>query len=587
LRKYIQKKSNKLFYKFLLLFILPLSLSAQPFPKDYFRSPVDFPYHISGTFAEFRRDHLHSGLDIPAPMHSKVYAVADGWVARIRIQPAGYGRVIYIAHPNGYMSVYAHIDRFAPYLEAYLVKKQYLEETYEIDFYPEKEELPVKKSDVIASSGNSGMSTGPHLHFEFRKMAGEKPTNPLLFGLPVIDNLKPIFKTIRIYTANDEGHLLSNPAPQNIPVSKGPNGYKLKSGGTITVPPKFIIGVQAQDLDGSGNRNGLYGLEVLFDGKTWYKNNMDHFSFTNFRAVNSLTDYSLYLKSGKFFQITRVSDCDGIGIYSDVENKGVFDVSDLKPHQVMVKIRDYLGNASTLEFSVKANNTNIPIQEKNNFNNSNYTTLPCNKNNTVDKPGIRIFFPEGVLFDSLDFHMKQSAGPPSLYSDVFTLQDAFTPLNDNIIVSIAPRNVPKELLQKTCIVKVGEKGGYAYVKSGYNNGRVSCQTRKFGSFAVALDQTPPYITAVSSVVKKTKKGRKKTIATPKNTLKFRIGDNLSGIDNYCGYINDKWVLMEFSKKGSLLSYTYDEHLHPGVNTFVLVVTDKVGNESRFETIITR
>ncbi len=565
--------------------LFPILIEAQPYPQNYFRSPLDFSYHISGTFAEFRNDHLHSGIDIPANMRSKVYAVADGWVSRIRIQPNGYGRVIYIAHPNGYLSVYAHLDHFNPELEAYLVKKQYIEETYEIDFYPEIGELPIKKGEVIALSGSSGASTGPHLHFEMRKMAGEKPTNPLLFGLPVIDPLKPIFKTIRIYTANDEGHLLEIPAALNIPVVKSPGGYKLKSGNSINVPAKFIIGVQAQDLDGSGNRNGLYGLQVLFDGNKWYENNMDNFSFTNFRAVNSLTDYSLYLKTHKFFQITRVSDCDGIGIFSDARNKGVFDVSDQKPHSITINIRDYLDNVSTLEFIVKANNSTIIHAQKNNLAGTNLITVPCNTNQTVEKPSIRIYFPEGVLFDSLDFKMTQSTGPASLYSDVFSLQDGFTPLNDNILVSITPRNLSKDLLQKACIVKVGAKGSYSYVNSGYDNGRVSCLTRKFGSFAVAIDNTPPTISAVSSTVKKTRKGKKTVSITQRNVLKFRIGDNMSGIGNYCGYINDKWVLMEFSQKGNLLTYTFDEHLKPGINKFVLVVTDKKGNEARYTTDI--
>ena len=130
--------------------IRPLIADSQSYPQNYFRSPVDFDFHISGTFAEFRNDHLHSGLDIPAHMRSRVYAVADGWVYRIRIQPSGYGKVIYIAHPNGFLSVYAHLDEYSPKLETYLKKIQYQEQAFELDYYPDSKEMPVKKNEVIA-----------------------------------------------------------------------------------------------------------------------------------------------------------------------------------------------------------------------------------------------------------------------------------------------------------------------------------------------------------------------------------------------------------------------------------------------------
>ena len=157
-----------LFVSFLCLFLK--SFSQEDIPQDYFESPLEIPLILSGTFGELRSNHFHSGMDIKTHQQTglNVLASASGYVSRIKVSHFGYGKALYVQHPNGYTSVYAHLKEFAPEIEAYIKERQYAKESYEIEVFPEADELPVKQGEVIAYSGNSGGSGGPHLHFEIR-----------------------------------------------------------------------------------------------------------------------------------------------------------------------------------------------------------------------------------------------------------------------------------------------------------------------------------------------------------------------------------------------------------------------------------
>ncbi|MCB0432591.1 MAG: M23 family metallopeptidase, partial [Mangrovimonas sp.] len=196
-----------------LLYILTIlcqtSLLAQTnYPQDYFIDPLDINLVLAGTFAELRANHFHSGLDIKTQQREglKVYACADGFVSRIKISHGGYGKALYITHPNGYTTVYAHLQKFAPKIEAYIKEHQYGQESYEIEVFPGAVELLVKQGDVVAYSGNSGGSEGPHLHFEIRDNE-ERPINPMLFGIDIKDTTKPIIKEVYAYPISDDAHI--------------------------------------------------------------------------------------------------------------------------------------------------------------------------------------------------------------------------------------------------------------------------------------------------------------------------------------------------------------------------------------------
>ena len=162
------------------LFFISVSMAQNSYPQDYFQSPLEIPLILSGTFAELRSNHFHSGLDIKTQQQSglKVMAAASGFVSRIKVSHFGYGKALYITHPNGYTTVYAHLQNFNPEIDAYIKHRQYKNESYEIELFPKAGELLVNNGDIVAYSGNTGGSGGPHLHFEIRNKQ-EHPMNPM------------------------------------------------------------------------------------------------------------------------------------------------------------------------------------------------------------------------------------------------------------------------------------------------------------------------------------------------------------------------------------------------------------------------
>lgn len=186
--------------------LLAQELDINSIPKNYYVHPLDIKLNLAGSFGEIRANHFHSGLDIKTNQREglPVYAVADGYISRVRIQIGGFGYALYIDHPNGTTSVYAHLQRFNPKIALFLKNQQYKSKSFAVDYPLTPIEIPVKKGELIAYSGNSGSSGGPHLHFEIRNTKTEQTINPLLFGIKVEDTIKPTITGLYLYTLNDD-----------------------------------------------------------------------------------------------------------------------------------------------------------------------------------------------------------------------------------------------------------------------------------------------------------------------------------------------------------------------------------------------
>ena len=200
----------RLLFSLFLIVIIAFSFTEsgkRSYPQNYFRSPVDHHIKLSGTFGELRPNHLHAGIDIKAKngkIGQPLYATADGYVSRIKVQSGGYGNVLYINHPNGYTSVYAHLHEFPKAIAKYVKEFQYRRQSFEVEIFPEAERFRFKQGEVVGKLGLSGRSFGPHLHFEIRDTKTEKPINPLLFGIQVADNIAPKLHKLKAYFLNDK-----------------------------------------------------------------------------------------------------------------------------------------------------------------------------------------------------------------------------------------------------------------------------------------------------------------------------------------------------------------------------------------------
>ena len=335
----------------LLALAVTMGVVAQTYPK--YSQPVDFPIQLSATFGELRPNHLHAGLDIKTQgvEGKKVYAVADGYVSRIGVSPYGYGNVLYVTHNDGYTTVYAHLQRFKGDIAKYVKQYQYKNKKYTSQIYPEKDQFPVKKGDVIAYSGNSGGSGGPHLHFEIRD-ANERPVNPMFFGYKIEDNKRPLVKGISVYPLGDESTLEGGAKPVYFSVVEGDNGqYNLKEKDCVYGNGELSFGICTYDMVGtSTNKDGPYFYELYLDDELAFQVEADRFSYNEQRYVNSLLDYRHHKEKKTSYVRTETDPNNHLRMIK--KKNGTVTVAEGDTVNVCFKISDYVGNSTTASFKL-------------------------------------------------------------------------------------------------------------------------------------------------------------------------------------------------------------------------------------------
>ena len=271
--------------------------SQEKYPQDYFRSPLDIPIQLSGNFGELRPNHFHAGFDIKTQQKEglNIYAVADGYVSRIKISIYGYGKAIYITHPNGYTSVYGHLQKASGTIQDKIIELQYDQKSYEIEAFFKPNEILVTKGQVIAISGNTGGSEGPHLHFEFRENKTENALNPLLFGLNVKDTKKPAVSSLMVYPIDNESVVNSSKRPIALNLTLQADGTYVSE--KVLASGKIGFGITTSDYDDvSFNNNGTYKTQVSDNGKTIFSYEFDKIAFEEARFINAFIDYDRYKK---------------------------------------------------------------------------------------------------------------------------------------------------------------------------------------------------------------------------------------------------------------------------------------------------
>lgn len=526
-------------------------LQAQvAYPQDYFRSPMDTTLLLSAPFGQLRDNHFHSGIDIRTFEKEglPVYAVADGWVSRIKISAFGYGKAIYIDHPNGYTSVYAHLLRLHDSIATFTKKEHYRKESFEIDVFPKKNTLPVKKGDIIAFTGNSGGSTGPHLHFEIRNTKTEYPINPLLFNLPVRDTAAPVFKSFTIYNV-----MPNRPVPvlqQKLFSGKLlniVNGYRFAD--TIDIPTGVIgFGVEVFDyITDKEREQNVYTLRLQVDSIPYFRMDIESFAFSDTKYINAHIDYERFMKDRTRIQKCFIDDGNRISIYKNLPSKGKFLLADTLTHLVRFTAKDASGKSVDLELLVRGKNNDylsaFYLPE------CSYDKFLPHRDNVFQMYGMRIDVPKGALYDTMDFCIKTLPANKKTLSKVYRLGDSYTPLHNNITVSIKPEKQDTALFNKMIVGRAFDKGGVGAVGGGYNHGWVSATSRVFGDFAILVDTVPPRATFKGII--------RDSICTDTSAIRVIISDNLSGIAEYRMTVNGKWVLADYDAKNDLLSYEFD------------------------------
>ncbi len=548
---------------FLILFTS--SYGQEQYPKDAFRSPLEIPLILAGTFGELRSNHFHSGIDIKTQQRQglPVVAIGDGTVTRIKISHWGYGKALYVAHPNGYTSVYAHLQKFGPEIEDYIKKIQYQKRSYEIEVFPEYGELRVFKDSLIAYTGNTGGSSGPHLHFEIRSSLSEEPTNPLLYGLEVRDATNPSVQALYAYPLSENSIVNQSNDRIEIPFSRQADGTylaeKVKAMGTIG------FGVAAYDRqDLAANQNGLYALRQKVNGTLYTALTFEKFSFGETRLINTLIDYEYFSKYRRRIQRCFLTDGNNLSIYNTLKNEGKIRVDEGSDYSVELEMSDLEGNLTKIIIPIVGQREPL-INKKTSVKTEHY--IVAAKPNNFDLGKAKVYFPANTFYEDFYIDLKD-------HGDTVTVHNNSVPAHKNFTLTFTTDHLAEEYLKKAFIARLDNKNNPAYVKTYKRGGTFTTRTRNLGTYTIAQDTAPPLI--------RSKNFKTKQWLTNYRYLSLLIADDLSGIGNYEATLNGEWILMEYEPKTRTLTYNFDDKiLDKKQYDLEVVVTDNVGNSTTF------
>jgi len=554
-------------YVFFIL-VCPLVFSQEKYPKDDFIAPMEIPLHISGTFGELRTNHFHSGIDFKTEKKEgqHVFAVADGYVSRIKISPFGYGKAIYITHPNGYTTVYGHLQKYAPNIEQYVRERQYEQKSFEVEFFPKSTELKVKQGQLIAFSGNSGGSGGPHLHFEVRDTKTENIINPFFFGYDkmIKDTKKPMINNIYVYPIGEQSYANNAQIPTIVTFSWQKNETYIAN--TVTANGKIGLGIETYDTaDFNYNKNGVFKIETTLNGNKNFSVVFNEFAFSESRFVNAFLDYQKWIEQKIKIQKMFVENKYSLSFVNSNKKNGIIDILPNISYTYKIEVFDFHQNSISIIIPIKY--TSEPPTTKNQPKKTDYF-LRSKIDNFYQKENVEIYVPANSFYNDfdLDFDVK---------NEIITFANSLIPVHKNYTITIKNTNIPTQLREKTYIAHL-DGTTKKYNKTKVSQTYFKANVRATGNFTLEQDTIAPIVEPINF-------SEGKWISNEKN-LKISIKDSQSGINTYNAYLNGKWILMEYDYKTNLLIHDFaDQKVQEGKNDLKLIVTDNIGNSTTFET----
>lgn len=561
---------KRIIYTLLFIFCAFIELNAQKFPQ-YDCQPMALSPDVSGGFCVMRPHHFHLGLDFRTQRKEgwNIYAVEQGWVKRIKISHYGYGKSIQIQHPDGYVSHYGHLSKYAALIDAYIKKLQYELKCYEFDFFLPAGAISVAKGQVIAYSGNSGGSQGPHLHFEIRDSTNTYVYNPLLFGIKISDTKAPVLKGLRFYSKGKE------PVTHEVKINKYGN-YYMSGFSTFNAFCFWELSYNALDpQNGSGFNNSVYKAQLFVDDSLAFEFKMDSLKIDDQRSSDFHMDYDNWVRTGFYYEKLWLNDETHLPIYTN-GLKGLWQSLSNGVHTVKVKLADFNKNTTSFSFKLNFDATECisiegPEPDPNFFVEHNKDKVIRSDDNKQD-PSIILKIPAFTFFrDYVQLYPKVDVTLNTFGELNFTLGDKYTPLHNAYTVEIIT-NHKKVPIDKLCVVYYGKEGKIKYYSPiTYNESKLTVELKDLGSFSVWADTVRPVIKKMNI--------RDSMYVMFNDTIKTYATDELSDICKYNAYIDRVWHLTEYEYKLELLATALPESLSVGPHSFEIEVMDDRNNKA--------
>jgi len=534
---------------------------AQNYPKGYFRHPLDIKMELVANFGEIRTNHWHMGLDIRTQQRENlpVYAAADGYIARVQVEPGGFGQAIYIAHPNGYTTLYAHMNGFYPALAQYVKAQQYKQESWAVNLQLPPNLFPIKKGEYIGLSGNTGGSAGPHVHFEIRDTRTDNCLNPLLFGFPIPDAVPPTINRLVMYDRHKSTY---HQAPQTLALRRVGAAYTTSPSNTIVVGSnKLSFAVGAIDrFSGTNNPNGIYSAKMWVDGELVSGFELDDIDYDETRYQNAQLDYRWQKAGGATVQHVSPLPGDTTDLYRPLDSDGILYLRDTEPHKVRIEVRDANNNLSPIEFYVRYSGTLAPT----------YAAAPAerlipNQVSVFERPDFEAHTTELTVYDTVNVTFSSRPAPAAgSASPLYTFVGSTIPVHDSLTVRIqAGLDVPFFKRDKL-VVKSVAGTRTEYYKGTWQNGWIAARFRQFGTYQAFIDDTPPTINGVPTDLTRATR----IVLTPR--------DNMGRVKSFRAELDGRWLLFTNDKHTNYI-YRFDERFPPGTHELKVTIEDIAGN----------
>ena len=551
-------------YYLLTIFFLYASIINSQNSGDY---PLEIPIILSGTFGELRPNHFHAGIDIKTKGTEgfKVYSIGDGYVSRIQITHGGYGKALYIKHDNGQSSVYAHLKKFSPKIEKIVKEIQYSKESYTFRTYPSQDEIRISEKELIGFSGNTGRSFGPHLHYELRDEF-DRPINPMAFkNYTVSDTISPVVLGLYYKLIPKNSVSGSNSSFNKLKLTKISDNLFISD--TLKISGSVGFGVNSFDrMNNTWNKMGLSYIKTNIDGDEIFEMDLNSFSYNEWRHINTFIDYPSYKNKKIKIQKLYIEEFNPLDMYERSLGNGVVEVN--KSNEIYlysVKLFDFNKNQSEILVPIKWKKQNDLSTRKLNFNNMF----------TVNKDSIYNFkFPSALVsIEKNSFYTDKKIQIFEENNLLHVDRDSI-PLLKGITIKMDVSRYNDSIRNRTYIGRIGENKKSSFVSSKKEENYVIAKVNNLGDFVIKIDSIKPNISVIDI-------SENQWISNRKN-LSIKISDNESGVKNYRGTINDKWILLEYNPMKGILTYDFNDNVNrdDAKNVLEIKIEDNVGNEKK-------